>query len=524
MSDSLLCKPTIFPLHDPDATIPYPDKRSKGAADAVRYWPTQSVSSPVDWLAVILGATRDPTSSDPVPAQHVLSPPSSHQDMPAQGSEIVDHDLRVGLAGTQSVQALEWDQLTEQALPEPDRRNGPTSSQARLRLFGHGLADVRVTLYRDHHAWCPYCQKIWLWLEEKRIPYRVKKVAMVCYGQKESWYRRLVPSGMLPALELDGELYTESDRILAALERCFGPLAAPMDAPAVLELRHLERLLFQAWCQWLCTPGLGPDGEGRAQDAFERIAAQFAAALDARPGAFLLGRGSDDGPGTADLIFVPYVERMSASLAYYRGYLLRQRHPAIDRWLVALEQRPTYLGCQSDFHTHAHDLPPQMGGCYASGTEVQRQLAQRIDRGPWPILLGTDHADWDPETSQPEPPQASSEALSRVLRHREPLLARSATGGPQFEQPLRCALTTLICAQPSVPPAGSAASLRYLRDRISVPRDMSLHAARRLRQALEVTARLDPVFPEGVSVPVSKRDRLDQNPAPFLPTEANQLF
>ena len=77
---------------------------------------------------------------------------------------------------------------------------------------------MRVTLYRDHHAWCPYCQKVWLWLEERRIPYRIGKVTMVCYGEKESWYRRLVPSGMLPALALDGRLITESDRILEALE------------------------------------------------------------------------------------------------------------------------------------------------------------------------------------------------------------------------------------------------------------------------------------------------------------------
>ena len=32
---------------------------------------------------------------------------------------------------------------------------------SKLRLFGAASeADVRVTLYRDHAGWCPYCQKV----------------------------------------------------------------------------------------------------------------------------------------------------------------------------------------------------------------------------------------------------------------------------------------------------------------------------------------------------------------------------
>lgn len=101
---------------------------------------------------------------------------------------------------------LSWAELEALSSFQMDRVNGPTNAQARLRLFDHAEAEVQVTLYRDHHAWCPYCQKVWLWLEEKRIPYRIEKVTMFCYGQKEDWYKRKVPSGMLPALELKGTL------------------------------------------------------------------------------------------------------------------------------------------------------------------------------------------------------------------------------------------------------------------------------------------------------------------------------
>ena len=51
---------------------------------------------------------------------------------------------------------------------------------------------------------------------------------MFCYGKKEPWYKAKVPSGMLPALELDGKLITESDVILHALETTFGVLHRSM--------------------------------------------------------------------------------------------------------------------------------------------------------------------------------------------------------------------------------------------------------------------------------------------------------
>jgi glutathione S-transferase len=404
--------------------------------------------------------------------------------------------------------------------PGEARVQGPTNAQATLRLFGQTEAEVRVTLYRDHHAWCPYCQKVWLWLEEKRIPYRIRKVTMFCYGEKERWYRQLVPSGMLPALELDGRVITESDRILEELEAAFCPLVAGLNAPEVLPLRQLERLLFRAWCEWLCYPHRSEASDRQAQQRFQNLAELLEQALAATAGPFLLGELS-----VADLVFVPYVERMSASLAYYKGFVLRVAHPAIDRWFEGLEQRSTYLGTQSDFHTHVHDLPPQMGGCYANGSTRQRQLAARIHAGPWPILAaaagnGPGDEPWldrpDPETSQQAPADAAAVAVARVLRHRSTLLSRNPLGRECFDSALRATLAGLAWGDTLVPPEGSASGLRYLRDRISVPRDMPLHSGRALRQALEATALQDPADPLAQGPDLPQQHRRDQDPSPFL--------
>ncbi|SBO41888.1 glutathione S-transferase family protein [Cyanobium sp. NIES-981] len=406
------------------------------------------------------------------------------------------------------IEPLSWDELASRASTPADRVHGPTNAQALLRLFGHNARDVRVILYRDHHAWCPYCQKVWLWLEERRIPYRIRKVTMVCYGTKEAWYRQRVPSGMLPAIEFDGRLITESDRILEALEQAFGALAAGLHQPEVLPLRQLERLLFRSWCAWLCQPHRNGASDQQAQLQFQRTAAAMEAALEQTAGPWLLDRFS-----TADLVFVPYLERMNASLAYYKGFLLRQEHPTLHRWFTALEQRQTYRGTQGDFHTHAHDLPPQMGGCFATNSAIQMALARRIDAGPWPLTMADGS---DPETSAPEPEDAAAVALERMLRHRRVLQERPALAGAAMDQALRCALTQLIGAGPCSPPPGTAAGLRSLRDRISVPRDMPLHAARHLRQALEATAQRDPIASEAQAPALPVQHRRDQDPRPFV--------
>ncbi len=95
------------------------------------------------------------------------------------------------------------------------------------------------------------------------------------------------------------------------------------------------------------------------------------------------------------------------------------------------------------------------------------------------------------------------------------------------------------------PPAGSAPALRYLLDRVNVPRDMSLHAARHLRHFLEQTARAsDRIEYSGAPtrqaapmahaqsssggsrervVPIPLRHRRDQDPHAFVTAKAQPV-
>jgi glutathione S-transferase len=54
-----------------------------------------------------------------------------------------------------SISPLSWQELQSLTNWQIDTVNGVTNTQAQLRLFGQAESDVRVTLYRDNHAWCP---------------------------------------------------------------------------------------------------------------------------------------------------------------------------------------------------------------------------------------------------------------------------------------------------------------------------------------------------------------------------------
>lgn len=61
------------------------------------------------------------------------------------------------------------------------------------------------------------------------------------------------------------------------------------------------------------------------------------------------------------------------------GFVVRGegRFPNLERWFDALETRPSYLGIKSDYYTHCHDLPPQLGGARHMHTQLQPHDSMR---------------------------------------------------------------------------------------------------------------------------------------------------
>eukprot|EP00596_Hydrurales_sp_CCMP1899_P003758 CAMPEP_0119034544 /NCGR_PEP_ID=MMETSP1177-20130426/1526_1 /TAXON_ID=2985 /ORGANISM="Ochromonas sp, Strain CCMP1899" /LENGTH=460 /DNA_ID=CAMNT_0006992041 /DNA_START=112 /DNA_END=1494 /DNA_ORIENTATION=+ len=399
---------------------------------------------------------------------------------------------------------------------------GDSHQDAKIRLFG-SKGTPRVTYYRDTAAWCPYCQKVWILLEEKKIPYIVEKIAMRSYGDKPASYLKLVPSGLLPAMNIDGEFMTDSLKIMMALDSTFeGPNHRPMwpkqgskDAARAQNLMRLERDLFSRWCNLVFRGSMGNGAIKSFEDGLDKVNEELS--VTASPW-FL------DEMTIVDLTYITHIERMCASVAYWSGRQIRgDRWPAIERWMTAFEAMPSYMATKSDYYTHVTDIPPQYGPGYS--LPGSQGFAGKIDGTddswnlPLPPLSSSDVEPYGAPLDQGEE-AARHEAAHKIIKNHAAIGKFALRGagkdrGKQFQAPLadpyavsalehtedmdalmKKLTHSLLVGYKEVgtlekeddsdnkTKRNLIMSLAYFRDRIGVPRDMSYPAARQLRAHL----------------------------------------
>jgi glutathione S-transferase len=319
-------------------------------------------------------------------------------------------DISASLGKTPVGQALD-DQVEKR-----QQGLGAPHVHSKLRKF-HSSQDrlPRITLYRDHAGWCPYCQKTMLLVEEKRIPVRVELVNMRSYGDKPAEFLRKVPGGLLPALEVDGRIITESAVIMQLLDEWHtvedgykrmvpSPETEPRQYKQYQYLMRLERELFSWWCTFMFRPesgGLGGMMSGLMGGNSGSISPQMQGFLDClqqvnqalqeTKGPFFLD--FVEHPTMIDFVFASHVERMLASCAYWKGVDLRspEQYPqlgALQDWFNALEKAEYYLAFKSDYYTHIKDIPPQYGPSY-DGTAFPKRIQEYQA-----MILGKDGKSW----------------------------------------------------------------------------------------------------------------------------------
>ena len=378
-------------------------------------------------------------------------------------------------------------------------------------------------------------QKVWLTLEEKKIPYRVEKINMRCYGEKPADFTRMQPSGQIPVAVVDGRIYGQSNEIMFALEDLF-PEKKSLRPPKgqeskAQELLRLERSIFGSWMYWLTG-----NGGSRAKAEFVETLNQVELALSqSKGGPFFMGKDVT----IVDFMFAPFLERMAASLLFFKGFMMRvpdntqTDFPNLNKWFDAMETLESYQLTKSDYYTHCWDLPPQLGGCTyePAGESFEKAIngERSLDgtQGSWELPLQPDNGGVEPDWKFcGDEKAAQREAVERLSANHEAIVSFAARGAGRKGMPPYSAMlsdpnavpndavkngvssvlqtismallegvdkhdeTMIKMAKAIVKEGGSdysegvVASLAYLRDRVGVPRDMRLPAARQLRAHL----------------------------------------
>ena len=146
-----------------------------------------------------------------------------------------------------------------------------------------------------------------------------------------------------------------------------------------------------------------------------------------------------------------------------------------------------------------------MGGCYKERNAEQITYSNLIDNGEG---LGNFELNKNYDSKY-----YAKIALKRVLKHKENLIKANPYDKEFFDESLRSALTYMIKGELRVPETIGSKSLRYLKNRISVPRDMPVISARLFRQSLNKIESLCKNKEED-RIPI--KHRYDQDPSKFL--------
>lgn len=443
---------------------------------------------------------------------------------------------------------LSWEALQDQVKVFGEQTESPSVvAKATQRLFGYDMQPT-VTLYRDSAAWCPYCQKVWMALEEKEIPYEVIKIDMRCYGKgKPTEFLQLQPNGNLPcAIVHNGTeeetVIRESNDIIDALDDLAESLKTvtgkfnrrsskiPTLRPAKQEERirdlcdngreSLERRLYARWMWWLT----GVRRPQEYQEIFLEHWQEMEVALgEDKSGPYFLGKDLS----VVDLRFIPFVERQLASLTYFKGanYLRDPKQfPNIVRWLKALESRPSYQATKSDYYTHSRALPPQLAAECVTDTTICPDDALRMQAAIDDMPMGAGNLGWVEPGWEWYTGNPSHEAALALIQGSEKIVAFSARGAglaglPAASAPLsdpsatpnsdiipaidvlfRLVASNLLSKKSNKPQQqvleqaimildeetvmAIVECLDYFRARIGVPRDISYPAAESLRTEL----------------------------------------
>ncbi|NEO56547.1 MAG: glutathione S-transferase [Okeania sp. SIO3B5] len=364
-----------------------------------------------------------------------------------------------------------------------------------------------VLLYRDTNAWCPFCERVWLALEEKQIPFEVELINL---KDKPQWYKDMVPTGLVPAVKIEGELVYESKDILLALENKFDsfPLLPkePQERSVALDMieafesnglvKSGYQFLFYSRQNTEMTPEQKEVQLLSLQTTFETKLDQFEETLGQYPGVYFMQEFS-----LVDIMYTPAIRRLAVNLPVFRGYSIHNndRFPRINQWLMAIDQRQAYQRIKPSARTNnlvmqnifslqpIYEGKPEPQVEFASlekdyRMEAAGRLSSNYQTLVADILKNSGIKTWASQESLAIIESVIDLYLRGLVYY---LIEGSIPSFSDLSVDAKTEQQNEVKEKAVADPAVGAIALAFLRNRVCVPRDMSANAAVAFQTAID---------------------------------------
>ena len=209
-----------------------------------------------------------------------------------------------------------------------------------------------ITLYRDTNGWCPFCERVWVCVTAKKLPYRERLINL---QDKPEWFKELVPTALVPAVlfhddeqqeassKPERRLVWESLDIMQALDDAFpeSPRLV-LDTPQYKEAREKDSALFSAGLKFAYggrNATLTAEDRLAQKKAFEVELDNLDESLASNGGPFRLGKEFTG----VDAEIVPIMERWRYQLPITKGMNIMEGRPGLQKWFEAMDSFGPYI-------------------------------------------------------------------------------------------------------------------------------------------------------------------------------------
>ena len=371
-----------------------------------------------------------------------------------------------------------------------------------------------LTFYRDTNGWCPFCERVWVCIRAKNIPYRERLISL---QNKPEWYKEIVPSTQVPAVLFHAstsedepnsrKIVWESLDIMKALDEMF-----PDTPKLVFDSEEYKAASEQATQLFASSMGFSfkardhPDTDVELYDTkkvqFLQGLDDLEEALETSGGPFRLGAEFSG----VDAEMIPALERWRYQLPIFQDIDILDGRPALRRWFDAMDAFAPY-GERAAGDKYSWTATSVMFANYfGGGNEAAVKRAEKETSE----LVSTFIESFDLASHEE---RFATEAAQKLLSNHEMIVKDCTNADPKSQQyiqrsreessadkmlryvtdilvskgndPITAAETTpLFDVASDADKADAALAAKVVASRLCVPRDMSSSAAKTLRATL----------------------------------------